>query len=509
MERATTPICSGAGGGQATIDDSAGAGDVLLFDASIKSADLALAQSGDGANLIFSVADSADRVTITNAWGSGRIEHVRFAEGTEWSTQDIVTRLGTPANSVIYGDGNDTIHAGPGVHFVHASNDNNVIVFNAGDGQQVISNIQRPFVHSIIQIGGYTKDEIAFSRRAIDSTDFLITFKNSADRIVLEDSVYANYYTGLSSIQLLADGTSLNLDDIRAAIGTQQASTAGNGTLDPVGFGAVALAKGNDLIIGAQNDTYLYHKGDGDDRIVPYQGSGSSSLLKLVDYNASDLASALRASAIGSDLVLTFKTAGDRLTITNVLSGYNGFSFYFSLQFADGTVWNRDAMRQAVVGFSDTIGNDTVDGRFGYALTYAAKPGDDDMIGAGNGDIFVFARGHGHDTIDESNGGGVANIARFTDIKSTDVSVAWAYKGSSTVVLTYNGDTADSVTILNGLAPDARGIGTFQFADGVTWDKAKLRSLLSNAPPVATDDGLFFRRFRPGADDRPSRAARQ
>jgi hypothetical protein len=43
-------------------------------------------------------------------------------------------------------------------------------------------------------------------------------------------------------------------------------------------------------------------------------------------------------------------------------------------------------------------------------------------------------------------------------VKSTDVSVAWAYKGSSTVVLTYLGDSADSLTIRNALASDGRGI---------------------------------------------------
>jgi Haemolysin-type calcium binding protein related domain. len=59
------------------------------------------------------------------------------------------------------------------------------------------------------------------------------------------------------------------------------------------------------------------------------------------------------------------------------------------------------------------------------------------------------------------------------------------------VVLTYNGDAGDSLTVVNALANDGRGIESYQFADGVSWDKAKLRSLLSNKPPVATDDGYF------------------
>jgi hypothetical protein len=70
----------------------------------------------------------------------------------------------------------------------------------------------------------------------------------------------------------------------------------------------------------------------------------------------------------------------------------------------------------------------------------------------------VIARGTGQDIIDESNTNGSGNTVRFTDVKSTDVSVAWAYKGSSTVVLTYLGDSADSLTIRNALASDGRGI---------------------------------------------------
>ena len=52
-------------------------------------------------------------------------------------------------------------------------------------------------------------------------------------------------------------------------------------------------------------------------------------------------------------------------------------------------------------------------------------------------------------------------------------------------------DTADTVTILNALSNDSRGIERYQFADGVVWDKAKLRSLLSNELPVAHDDGYL------------------
>ncbi len=479
------------GNGQDTINDYSGGNDVLLFDASINPSDLSVSQSGDGDNLIFKVNGADDRITIENAWGAGRIEHIRFADATEWSTQDILNRLGTPDNTVIYGDASDNIiQPGPGSHYSSGGDGNDTYVFNPGDGQVVINdNAFSP--NDVLKISGYTKDEIIFSRSSIGSNDVLITFKNSADQVLLENE-FASSNSNIDQIQLTADGTTFNGDDIRSAI-LASGSTSADDTIVGINGGNETIdgGKGNDLVVGGSgNDTYLYRRGDGDDRIVT--ASGGIDLLKLADYNVSDLASALRASEGSNDLVLTFRNSGDRVTVSDVLSQNNGSSYGFSVQFADGTVWQRDTLRQQVLNDSDSSGNDTVDGRFGgWAATFTAQAGNDDMVGGGAADTFVFSRGHGNDTIDESNVNGYGNTARFLNVNSTDVSVAWDYKGSSTVVLTYNGDAGDSLTIVNALANDGRGIESYQFADGVSWDKAKLRSLLSNAPPVATDDGYF------------------
>ena len=72
----------GRGGGQAIINDASGNYDTLRFDASVTPDDIGVAESGDGANLIFSINGSGDRIEIENAWGAGRIENVLFADGT-------------------------------------------------------------------------------------------------------------------------------------------------------------------------------------------------------------------------------------------------------------------------------------------------------------------------------------------------------------------------------------------------------------------------------------------
>ena len=100
-------------------------------------------------------------------------------------------------------------------------------------------------------------------------------------------------------------------------------STSGDDTIVGTDGGneTIDAGKGNDLIIiGNSNETYLYRKGDGDDRIVPtdpnFYGYGTRKL-ELLDYDPSDLNSVDRASAGSDDLVLTFKTSGDRITLDN------------------------------------------------------------------------------------------------------------------------------------------------------------------------------------------------
>jgi Ca2+-binding RTX toxin-like protein len=493
----------GSGSGQTVIDDAGGFNDTLSFDASVAPADVSVQESSDGANLIFTIAGTATRVEIENAWGSGRIENIVFADGTSWSTQDIITRLATPGNDIVIGDGsgNETLQGGPGNDYLSSGGgSDNTYIFNYGDGQDTIGGTSANS-NDTLEISGYSQDEVTFSRLAVGSSDVIVSFANTSDQILLENELDN---TGVESVQLTDDGTVYTVDDIRTAVLAAE-STDGDNTIIGTDGGNETIdgGTGNDLIIsGTSNETFLYRQGDGDDRIVlsaPDGHGDGTKTLDLLDYSASDLSSVSRASAQSDDLVLTFKNSGDRITLVSALGENNDTYYTFTISFQDGTVWTRDDMRQQVINFADTTGNDIVDGDFdsyswgngSRGVTFNGNSGDDQLIGGGQGDTFIFAKGDGNDTITENNTNGYGNTVQFVGINSTDVSAAWEYKGSSTVVLSYLGDSADSVTIVNALATDGSGIQTYQFADGVTWDKTALRARLSNAPPVATDDGYF------------------
>jgi Ca2+-binding RTX toxin-like protein len=203
------------GGGQDVINDASGSSDVLLFDASIVAGDIVVSQSSDGANLILAVRGTSDRITIQNAWGTGRIEHIRFADGTEWAVQDILNRLATPDNAVIFGDGSDNvIAAGPGTHFVSGGDGTDTYVFNPGDGSLTISDKTDSSnwgsnQNDSLNISGYSRSELTFQRAAIDSNDLIIRFANSTDTIRILNQ-FTDWYEGIEHIVLTKDGTSLS-----------------------------------------------------------------------------------------------------------------------------------------------------------------------------------------------------------------------------------------------------------------------------------------------------------
>ena len=477
----------------------------LSFDATVAPDDVSVRESSDGANLVFSIAGAATRVEIEGVWSGNRLGGVTFADGTYWSLQNVISHLATPGDDIIVGDGYgyETLQGGRGNDYLSSNGgSHNTYIFNYGDGQDTIAGgYYNPYYsNNVLDIAGYVGNEVTFSRTAIGSADVLVTFANSSDRILLKDE----FNTGVSSVDLTGDGTIYTVDDIRTAVLAAE-STAGNDTIIGTNYGSETIdgGRGNDLIISeSSNDTFLYRQGDGDDRIVlsAQNGYGSGTkVLKLLDYNVADLVSVSRASAQSDDLVLTFATTGDRITLVSALGANDGVYYTLAIQFQDGTVWTRDDTRQQVVDDEDGTGNDVVNGTFSNynwsnqspGITFNGNSGNDQLIGAGRADTFVFGRGDGHDTITESNTGGYGNTAEFVGINSTDITVAFEYKGSSTVVLTYNGDSADSVTIVNALATDGSGIQSYTFADGVTWDKTVLHSKLTNSPPVAVDDGYF------------------
>ncbi|WP_244651328.1 tandem-95 repeat protein [Rhizobium sp. CFBP 8762] len=474
-----------ASGGHDRISDVAG-NDVLQLGADIAPTDISVAQSRDGEDMTLVVRSTGARITMEKALRSGRIETIRFVDGTAWATTDLLTRTASIGNDVLTGNdeanvmagglGNDRLSGGAG---------DDIYYFARGDGSDVIADAAAS-TGDRLEISGYRAGEISFHRLGSGSDDLAIRFVGTTDQIVVADGLGANG-RGIEKV-VLTDGTQFSVQDIRFGI-LASLSTAGDDIITGTdNADTLSAGKGNDLIAGGQgDDIYLYRRGDGDDRIEAV-GKGRDTV-RFVDYKSSEVVSALRAGPDSHDLVVSFADPEDRIVLIGVLAAENGWNGDVTIRFADDIVWDRDDMRARVLIDSDGAGNDNVYG-FDGADRFAARSGDDRLIGGEGDDVYNFANGSGNDTIIET-GGWDTDEVRFNDLPSSIAHVERLYRGSNAITIGFAGNTSDSLTIFNALAQDAKGIERYVFADGVTWTKASLRSLLDNRAPDAGDDGFF------------------
>jgi hypothetical protein len=220
--------------------------------------------------------------------------------------------------------------------------------------------------------------------------------------------------------------------------------------------------------VGGTN-TVKYDLGSGPSDV--YLNGATGSIALGADISPDDVL--LQAS--GSDLIVRLGTSSDYLTIHNDLSTQSGgtYSVISQIAFSDGTIWDRSDIasnawvRGTAGGDSITVPSD--------AATVDAGQGDDYLSVSGNGsDRIVFAKGDGHDTLDDTSSG----YQRNDTLDLTDIV-------SSEVLLTRSGDqlivsvpsTGDTFTVRYQFydgGTSVYGINAIKFADGTTWDHADI-----------------------------------
>jgi Ca2+-binding RTX toxin-like protein len=485
------------GDGHDVIDDHdnlGGTSDRLLLQG-IRASEVSLQRSGQAATLVIApsgqgAADggSVNLGSIDLRWTSG-IESVVLQDAT-WLISDIRALLltsGAAGNDTITGfAGDDTIRGGGGDDVLSGGRGNDRYLYRRGDGADIIRD-GGDSAADRLEISGYARDEVTFTRRGADGGDLIIRFAAWGDEIiilggldmgadVLEQIAIVDANVTLTPVEiqvLVLAGLATPGDDVIVA-------TAGNDTLSG--------GRGNDLLQGGGgDDVYLYSAGDGDDWIT--DTAGRADTLRLADYRLADIRSAVRAGPDSFDLVIELRTAGDRIRIEDALG--DGWLGVERVEFADGVVWTLEAMRQRAVLDVDTAGNDTVVG-FDGADVFEAKAGQDVMMGGTGADSYRFRAGSGHDTIRETDTThSVTDTVAFLDVVSNQMTVERLFRGSDAVVFRVIGNATDSVTVATALANDGRGVESYVFKDGVSWNKERVRQLLDNAAPVAGPDGYF------------------
>ena len=444
---------------------------------------------------------------------------------------------GAKDDMLIGGEGNDTLNGGWG---------NDTYIFNLGDGQDTITDVDYTGVNTdTLQLeAGLTPANTEVVR---NGNDLVLRWAgNDSDSMTIKGVFFGAQVNSTCLIESVkfADGTTWSTADVMARL--VQDGAAGNDTLIGLGdfanrlrglggndmltggakddvldggdgndilsgnAGADTLigGKGNDTLIdGWGNDTYIFNLGDGADTITDYDHlSGNHDVLRL---GAGLAAANIEVIRFGSDLVLRWTgNASDSVTIKNQFadSQIRTSQLIESVVFDEGTIWTLDDFMARLVQYG-SAGDDLLQGLSVYANRMKGLQGndtlyggaEDDVLEGGAGDDALFGGG-GTDTLTGGQGtdelaGGLGNDTYHFNLGDgadtiTDVDMSTGNQDTlrlgagllmadiefvrtgNDLMLRWAANTHDSVTIKSlfyGPTGQASGlIELVTFADGTT-----------------------------------------
>ncbi|MDO9004214.1 MAG: calcium-binding protein [Aquabacterium sp.] len=487
----------------------------------------------DGGDLILSIKGSSDSVRLVNYFGPAPENRpwIRFANGASWDAQAIDRKL-SPQDDVLHGTpnadfldgglGNDLLVGNEGDDLLYGDAGNDILdggwgadtyVFGRGDGQDRIMADWGtiPGQRDQLQLGaGIGLADVDVS---IDADDLILSLKGGTDSMRI-----GNYFGQPVDSRLVirfADGASWDAQAIDrklnpnndVLIGTAQGEVLDGGLGDDVlqgneGDDLLYGDDGNDFLDGGSgSDTYVFGRGDGQDRVMANQWHNMPAQRDQLVLGAGIGLADVDVSAANGDLVLSLKGSSDAVS----LDGYFGqpLDNRVLIRFADGATWDGLAIDRKLNPNDDVLigtpngdvldgglGDDLLIGHEGDDLLYG-DAGNDVLDGGPGADTFVFGRGDGEDrlTPDWSWGPGQRDQLRLgAGIGLADVDVTLE-EGDLLLRLK---DSSDSVRLVNYMGPPPDNRPLIIFADGLSWDAAAIDRKLS-----PTDDLL---QGTPGAD---------
>jgi Ca2+-binding RTX toxin-like protein len=370
--------------------------DRLELGEGIDPANIQVTQANNGYDFVLSIAGTTDKVTISNGngWNAAyRVEQVRFADGTNWSIDDLLAHMPTAAGDAIRGSieanvigggagddwirgdgGNDTLTGGLGNDYISGGGGDDVYLFNLGDGQDTIAEIDESGSGvDRLQFGaGISAADVQVSQ-ADDGYDFVLKIAGTTDQVTINHG-NAWYWESRVDEVRFADGTSWGINDLLARVatpngdwirGNYEANTLSGGGGDDwirgdAGNDTLSGGAGNDSVYGGPNDdVYLFNLGDGQDTISEYgeSGWGYDKLIFGSGIAASDVQVTMENG--NQNIVLSIVGTTDRVTMLMA----NAWSADFRIEevrFADGTIWSfSDLLGRVGAGGSSLMGSDS------------------------------------------------------------------------------------------------------------------------------------------------------
>lgn len=438
-------------------------------------------------------------------------------------------------DTFINGTGNDTFIGSGGTETYQINVKNG--------GTDTIVNSPGDYSYNIVQFGaGIASSDISVSQAA-NGQDLILTDTVSGQELVLQGQIDpdGNAVPSQTSEVDFSNGTSWQASDL-LNMSVQTAVAAGNTTIygdrnDNVLQGGdgdetlIGQGGSDTLIAGAGNDTLI---GGGGYTTYEVGASTSSYVIEaqLIDGGGSgpgpvgvEVAAAmtqqsspweygpdgeldlsgidsstvqLSLAANGSDLILTDPSSGETITIDNEMAG----STIDEIVFDDGTSWGISDIENILNpsgggtvppypstlppgNYTGTDGDDSFNLSTGF--TVDGGLGDDHYTVSGDGSgAFYFAKGEGHDELDQPDYGTRDDALVLTDTNSDDLDVARTGESMSdgaTFTIASTGDSfqADWQFYGDESGGVPQGIEQIQFADGVTWDRNEIENRITDS----------------------------
>ncbi len=241
---------------------------------------------------------------------------------------------------------------------------------------------------------------------------------------------------------------------------------------------------GNDVIVGGAgvdsldgsggSDTYLYRSGDGSDVIDESSGSTIDvDVLRFIDLNVADV---VFTHETGNDtLQIMIKATGDVISVNHQFASPSFNYGVEQLVFAEGTTWDL-AKIVSEAWYRGTAAGETIVAS-GFRDTISGGAGADILRGGNNSDTYVYRSGDGSDMIDETSGSIVdVDVLRFADLNSADLVFSHRIAGDDLLIAVKATGEVIEVDQQFLSTTSNWGVERIEFADGTTWDYAKLLS---------------------------------
>ncbi|MBK8816867.1 MAG: calcium-binding protein [Methylococcaceae bacterium] len=496
----------GRGSGQDTVnnaDTSTGKSDTIQFAADIAVADIAISRSGN--NLVLSIIGTADKLTVTNYFltdgvNTSIVETIKFADGTIWDVETVKAKalIGTVGNDTLYGyAAKDTINGGDG---------NDIIYGYAGDdmldGGNGVDNVQGGDGNDTVN-GGAGIDTLygGNGNDTLNGGNDNDTLSGDAGDDILDGGAGNDSLTGGAGSDTYLFGRGSGQDTVNNADTSAGKSDTIQMAADIAVSDIIATRSSNNLVVGI---------------------AGTSDKLTVANYFLSDGANTSIVETVKfadgtvwnveflKNLVLTGTSVADTIqgyATSDNLSGLGGNDYLYGR--AGDDIINAGADNDYLYGED---GNDTLDGGIGNDVFYGGNGndtllggdgidslfgdagddslaggfGNDTLSGGAGSDTYLFDRGWGQDTVNNSDTGGnkIDSIAFAADIAVSDIIAA---RSGSNLVLSLSGST-DKLTVSNYFLND--GINTFvveaiKFADGTVWDLEAVKLLVLQGSAAA------------------------